>query len=150
MNFYQENKDEILKEMVKKLKTMSDGEKTSTSELYKLLYPEYFFYHDETLWNIHQDLVKAAKKAGLILDMSHHVGLTEGMPYNLDYKVKKRLNSRKCPYCGATKLAKILYGMRFMNEGLMRDLKNHRIVLGGCCISDDDPEYQCVVCGEKF
>ena len=52
----------------------------------------------------------------------------------------------KCPKCGSDKIAKILYGMPAFSESLRKDLDENKIVLGGCCISNDDPTWQCTSC----
>ncbi len=55
-----------------------------------------------------------------------------------------------CPKCGSRKVAKILYGMPVFNDELEQALKAGRIVLGGCCVSDDDPIWACVECQHNF
>ncbi len=55
---------------------------------------------------------------------------------------KKKPN--KCPECGSKKVATILWGLPLMNQKVERDLKEGKIVLGGCIISDNDPVWQCV------
>ena len=50
-------------------------------------------------------------------------------------------NKRKCPNCQSTNHAKILWGlpadMREIEEGLVRK----EIILGGCCVSQNDPKF---------
>jgi len=64
--------------------------------------------------------------------------------------MSKRYESRtqpsKCPKCGSERVARILYGEPMGSEALMADLKAGRIVLGGCCITGDDPKWQCLEC----
>jgi len=57
---------------------------------------------------------------------------------------------RKCPECGSTKIARILYGYPAFSDELRRELKAGRVVLGGCCITGDDPHWQCVDCETVF
>ena len=46
---------------------------------------------DETdLLEIHEAVLKLAVKKQIILDMSAHDGKFEGLPYNLDYMIKKQ------------------------------------------------------------
>jgi len=52
----------------------------------------------------------------------------------------------QCPKCGSERVARILYGEPIGSESLMADLKAGRIVLGGCCITGDDPIWQCLSC----
>lgn len=58
-----------------------------------------------------------------------------------------RRKPRKCPACGSQQVASILYGMPAFGEQLQRDLEAGKIILGGCCVSDHDPQWQCVGCG---
>lgn len=53
---------------------------------------------------------------------------------------------QKCPSCGSKKIAKILYGLPAFSEKLQKDMDEGKIVLGGCCITDEDPTWQCVEC----
>jgi hypothetical protein len=53
----------------------------------------------------------------------------------------------KCPECGSDKIAKILYGLPSFSENLRKKLKNDEIVLGGCCITGNDPSWKCIDCG---
>lgn len=64
-------------------------------------------------------------------------------------EIKKAIEFR-CPHCGSSAIAEILYGMPAFSEELQRDLENKRIVLGGCMIMGDDPEHYCWGCGKEF
>ena len=50
------------------------------------------------------------------------------------------------PTCGSSRIANILYGMPDFDDKLEKDLDSGRITLGGCCITNDDPEWQCADC----
>jgi len=52
----------------------------------------------------------------------------------------------KCPACGSERVAVILYGMPAFSPHLEKDLNSGRIALGGCCVTDEDPKWQCVEC----
>lgn len=54
---------------------------------------------------------------------------------------------KNCPHCNSPRIAKILYGLPNYDNKMAKDISEEKIVLGGCCISDDDPDYQCVECG---
>ena len=56
---------------------------------------------------------------------------------------------RKCPSCGNSPLASILYGYVGFDGELQKKLEEGRIVLSGCCVSDDDPKWECTNCGQK-
>ena len=78
----------------------------------------------------------------------------------VDYKSKKRVQDgalreiryaskrkpKKCPVCSSPRVATILYGMPELSAKLEKELSAGRIILGGCCITDDDPEWQCADC----
>jgi len=53
---------------------------------------------------------------------------------------------QKCPSCGSKKVAEILWGYPDFSSKLEKKLKEGRIVLGGCIVSGNDPEWQCVDC----
>ena len=57
---------------------------------------------------------------------------------------------KKCPRCNSLKIAKILWGMPNMDEELRHALNTGEIILGGCCISEYNPEWQCVDCETKL
>ncbi|MCR5352919.1 MAG: hypothetical protein K6D98_01280 [Clostridiales bacterium] len=57
---------------------------------------------------------------------------------------------KKCPKCGSNKTASIVYGLISPDEETKRALENHEIILGGCCISDEDPKFYCFDCAKEF
>ncbi len=57
---------------------------------------------------------------------------------------------RKCPKCDSNSVAKIIYGLVAYDEQMERDLDAGKIVLGGCCISNDSPEWHCNECWHKW
>lgn len=64
-------------------------------------------------------------------------------------RIKRSRKPGKCPSCGHSPLASILYGYVGFDGGLQKKLEEGRIVLGGCCVSDDDPKWECTNCGQK-
>ncbi len=67
-------------------------------------------------------------------------------PSRVEYAKKPR----KCPGCGHAPLASILYGEPIFSEKLERELSEGRRTLGGCCVSEDDPAWECTHCGLKI
>ncbi len=53
---------------------------------------------------------------------------------------------KNCPNCNSPRIAKILYGMPNYDEKLEKDLREGKIVLGGCCVTENDPDYKCTDC----
>ncbi len=56
----------------------------------------------------------------------------------------------KCPFCGSESIAEILYGMPAFSEELDRELEQKKIILGGCIISEDSPEFHCNKCHREW
>ncbi len=55
-----------------------------------------------------------------------------------------------CPRCGSREIARIEYGLPAFNEKFERDLEAGRIVLGGCLVSENDPQWKCLGCENKW
>lgn len=55
----------------------------------------------------------------------------------------------KCPKCGAP-VYEILYGLPAMSEKEYFNTYHEHVIYGGCCISEDDPEWQCSKCGAEI
>lgn len=55
-----------------------------------------------------------------------------------------------CPFCGSEKSARILYGYPVFSEQLKRDLELGKVILGGCVISGNDPEWRCLDCSSEW
>ena len=73
-------------------------------------------------------------------DAGFHVLSEQGKPIK---KSKIRIGKFTfCPKCNEMgKVKEILYGMP------LSDYNQEKYVLGGCCITDNDPEIQCTACG---
>jgi len=57
---------------------------------------------------------------------------------------------KRCPNCGASRIANILYGLPALSEKLNKELDEGKVVLGGCIISEDDPSWCCTKCESVF
>ena len=55
----------------------------------------------------------------------------------------------KCPKCGAP-VYRIQYGLPTMSEEEYFNTYHEHVIFGGCCISEDDPEWQCSKCGAEI
>lgn len=58
------------------------------------------------------------------------------------------MTKKICPICGGKNISKILWGMPLWTPKLEQDLESKKVVLGGCCITDNDPTYYCNDCGK--
>lgn len=59
----------------------------------------------------------------------------------------KRPRPLRCGVCGSKDVVPIAYGLP--GPDMMREADEGRIVLGGCCISDDDARELCNACGAR-
>jgi len=51
---------------------------------------------------------------------------------------------------GSDKIANILYGLSTFSASLRKKIEDHKIVLGGCCVSGNDPTWVCIACNTKI
>lgn len=52
-----------------------------------------------------------------------------------------------CPFCGG-KTVNIVYGEP--DEETMQLAEEEKVVLGGCCITEEDPAWACLSCKADF
>ena len=57
-----------------------------------------------------------------------------------------RSKPKKCPACKSFRVARILWGMPAYSEELEADIAAGKIILGGCCLSEDDAKWKCADC----
>lgn len=60
------------------------------------------------------------------------------------------LDAQRCPACGSAEVAGVLYGLPRFTAELTADLDAGRMVLGGCCVCDDDPVWACRACKREW
>ena len=58
--------------------------------------------------------------------------------------------NKKCPHCGSSKTAPILYGYPILNEETKQALDEKKLYLGGCCVCGIEPEFHCFDCKKDF
>ena len=150
----------IAESLVEELREMPDGTDITSGELLRIggYDPQESDFSE--LMDYHQYLFLAAKANHIILDMSKHDGMVEGLPFNLDFVVKNKKAQIKCPHCGSKNTARILYGKPELSDRIQAKLDSGKLYLGGCCISraDDgggvmiqlDPERHCNDCRKSF
>ena len=103
-------------------------------------YDERHFSFEE-LMEINKRLLEILKEEGRDPETENAV---VGMPYAVTVFLKKR----KCPYCGSRDIAKIIYGYPVMSEEMEEEIKQGKIVLGGCLLRDE--KYYRNSCDRKF
>ena len=72
--------------------------------------------------------------------------MTASKQTNARRKVQQR--SKLCPSCGSDQVLPIQYG--FPPDELMEESRQGRVILGGCCISDESPEWHCASCDHEW
>jgi len=55
-----------------------------------------------------------------------------------------------CPQCKSTSIAEILWGFPPNSDFLRDEIKQKKIVLGGCIITDNDPQWECNSCHHRW
>jgi hypothetical protein len=76
--------------------------------------------------------------------MAHPTGAKRGAI--LYYRAQRRANSPpQCTHCGADEVVRVVRRLRDWEAGEAG--KRGEIVLGGCCVSGDDPKWFCRDCG---
>ena len=63
---------------------------------------------------------------------------------------RKNEMNKKCPHCGSSKTAPILYGYPILNEETKQALDEEKLYLGGCCVCGIEPEFHCFDCKKDF
>ena len=54
----------------------------------------------------------------------------------------------KCPNCGGDETIPIIYGLPLPSMGEKE--RRGEVLLGGCIVSGNDPEWYCKVCKNRF
>lgn len=147
-------------DMIDELREMPDGAEITSAQLLSRCGVDLDTFSNEDLLTYHEYLLRAAKYNRIRLDMSKRDGKMEGLPYNLDFVVHNRKAQIKCPHCGSTNTARMLYGMREMSDLLREKIGTGKVRLGGCCVrsfSDGElpgilaeAERYCNDCRKKF
>ena len=66
---------------------------------------------------------------------------------------------QKCPYCGSTNTSYYIFGDPAYNEKFVKDLKNRKCILGGCCVHTEfvndktvflEPSWRCNKCRKEM
>lgn len=55
-----------------------------------------------------------------------------------------------CPHCGATNVAKVIYGKPALTRKILEGMDAGTIISGGCMIHDGAPEWYCHSCRKDF
>ena len=66
-----------------------------------------------------------------------------------DNRMERVKKPARCPACKHAPMASILWGYPAFSPDLEKDIEEGRVVLGGCCVSMDDPAWECSRCGQQ-
>jgi len=69
---------------------------------------------------------------------------------NQSSRVERARKPSKCPECGKSPLATVLYGLPAFSDELEQKINEGMVILGGCCIDFDDSAWECTQCGLKI
>lgn len=112
--------NDIVETLIEELRELPDGTETTIGQLVtKCGYNMRQLELDDQMLAIYGDLLKAARKAHITLDWSAYKNMVVGLPYNIPFVVKNIRAQIKCPRCGSTQIARILYGMPAFDEDLV-------------------------------
>ena len=85
-----EEQRKMINTLLKEIEDMEDGDSTSTATILVKAGYDVYSYYPLDLLDVHSQFAEAAKKNGIILDMSAYEGLAVGMPQNLDFIVRRQ------------------------------------------------------------
>ncbi len=54
----------------------------------------------------------------------------------------------KCPHCNCDNVAEIAFG--YPGPEMLEEAERGDIVLGGCCVTDNDPKWHCKDCEHEW
>lgn len=156
-------KDEIrfiVQDVIDELRNLPDGYETTSGRLLFSIGHDLSDMPESELLEYHQQLFKMAEVNHIVLDISKHYGLFQGLPWNLDFVVRNSKAQVICPKCGSKSTARIIYGLPELSEELIKEINRKKIRLGGCNILNGklrdgtivslSPKYYCNECGKSF
>lgn len=79
----------IVSALIKRLQDAPDGYAIATAQLLHVAGYRTEDFTERELFEIHYALFAAAEEIGLVLDMSSHDNRFEGLPFNLDFVLRK-------------------------------------------------------------
>jgi hypothetical protein len=58
------------------------------------------------------------------------------------------MEDRRCPRCSSDEVLRVVYGLP--SEEMIEESIAGRVLLGGCVVWPEAPDWQCVVCGHEW
>jgi len=81
---------EVIPVLIERLQAAPDGYDITTAQLMQVAGYRLEDFEFTDLFDVHFALFEAAEKADLTLDMSEHENKVEGLPFNLDFILRKQ------------------------------------------------------------
>ncbi len=150
---------DIAEELVEDLRDMDEGDSINTWQLVEESGYEPDEMDERSLVHLNNEIFKVAKRKKIVLDIAAHKEMEKGHPFNSDYIVHNKNAQIKCPYCGSTNTARIIYGYPLFSEKMQKNLDKGKWTLGGCGIDmveidgehiSLDPGRKCNDCKKRF
>ena len=60
------------------------------------------------------------------------------------------LENMNCPKCNSSSIAEIFWGYPGNMDSIKDALDKNEVVLGGCIVTDHDPEWECNSCHHRW
>ena len=58
------------------------------------------------------------------------------------------MEDRRCPRCSSDEVLRVVYGLP--SEEMIEESIAGRVLLGGCAVWPESPDWQCVACGHEW
>ena len=144
-------------DLVEELRESKNGSSVSVTGLLEECGYDISDYSKRDIKVLRELLLKLSKANKIKL--TEKVGCSGDAPDDSVYIVDNLKAQIKCPYCGSTDTATIIYGMPAFSERMQEKLEKKKWTLGGCCISlvkvgksevDICPKRLCNKCKKEF
>ena len=149
----------IAEDLIEELRESDDGSVISTLELLEKCGYERRDFIRYDLTEIHKLVCSLAEANHIRLENTDNHDGNEKNPYSESFVVRNSEAQIKCPYCGNTNTARIIYGLPRFSDKMREKISKGKWALGGCCIRTVkvgkrmvriDPKRLCNNCKKTF
>lgn len=75
------------------------------------------------------------------------IKVQDGSAWNVSAKIYSTL---KRPYCGKSKISKLIFGLPAMSDELQKNIDEGKVKLAGCMVGEESSRYYCRWCKKEF